>query len=262
MLQAEHVCFRYTADRPILEDVSFKLDKGDVLCLLGPNGAGKTTLLRCLLGLAKPTGGHFLWENEDLTPFSIRKRARLMAYVPQASALTFPYEVREVVLMGRIAHLRTGSAPGEEDRKRVQEVLEQMNIAHLASDVFQHLSGGEKQLVLIARALAQQARLLVLDEPTASLDFANQVRTLQMIRNLSNQGYAVLMTSHSPDHAFLIANKVILIRDGTVFGAGSPDETITEDALSRLYGTQAKVFAQDMEATGKKVKVCIPVIEG
>lgn len=261
MLKAQNIRFQYKTGKPVLQDVSFELKQGDVLCLLGPNGTGKTTLLRCLLGLTKPGGGNFFWNGEDMAPLSVRKRARLMAYVPQASALTFPYEVQEVVLMGRIAHLKAGSPPGKKDRDLAWEAMERMHISHLAHQLFQHLSGGEKQMVLMARALAQQAQLLVLDEPTASLDFSNQVRALQMIRELSNREFTVLMTSHFPDHAFLTANQVALMRDGTVFCCGSPDEVITGENLSRLYETQAAVFETSVISAGKQAKVCIPIIE-
>ena len=261
MLQVQNVRFHYKPGKPVLEDISFSLERGEVLCLLGPNGTGKTTLLRCLLGLSKATGGSFFWDGEDLGSLPVRQRARIMAYVPQSSALTFPYEVREVVLMGRVAHLRAGGAPGSEDRQLAQKAMERMNIASLATNMFAQLSGGEKQLVLMARALAQQAQLLVLDEPTANLDFANQVRALQMIRDLSHQGFTVLMASHSPDHALLTANQVVLMRDGTVYKCGHPEDTITEESLSNLYKTHAMVFNTAVKSAGRNVKVCIPVIE-
>ena len=203
MLEAQGVGFHYHRGRIVLRDISFTLPAGRVMCLLGPNGTGKTTLLRCLLGLLRPDEGRFLWDGRDLSALTRRARARLMAYVPQSSALTFPYEVQEVVLMGRVAHLGLGNAPGREDRRKAALAMERLEIGHLRGHVFQHLSGGERQMVLMARALAQEARLLVLDEPTANLDFGNQVRALGTIRGLARQGYAVLMTSHSPDHAFL-----------------------------------------------------------
>ncbi|MDR1137918.1 MAG: ABC transporter ATP-binding protein, partial [Synergistaceae bacterium] len=148
MLAAEGIEFHYRADRPILKGVSLTVGKGEVLCLLGPNGAGKTSLLRCLLGLVKAKNGNFFWEGGDMSRFSARKRAKLMAYVPQSTSLSFPYEVREVVLMGRVAHLAPGSAPNKEDRRLAREAMEEMNILDISQDIFQNLSGGQKQLVL------------------------------------------------------------------------------------------------------------------
>ena len=154
MLEAQGVGFHYHRGRIVLEDISFTLPAGRVMCLLGPNGTGKTTLLRCLLGLLRPDEGRFLWDGRDLSALTRRARARLMAYVPQSSALTFPYEVQEVVLMGRVAHLGLGNAPGREDRRKAALAMERLEIGHLRGHVFQHLSGGERQMVLMARALA------------------------------------------------------------------------------------------------------------
>ncbi len=262
MLIAENIAFYYKNDKPVLKNINFKLERGKVLCLLGPNGTGKTTLLRCILGLLKVKKGHFLWNSQDMSKLSIRQRSQCMAYVPQSSELSFPYEVKEVVLMGRIAHLAPGSSPGEKDMEIVHDVMKKMGIFHIKDSIFQNLSGGEKQMVLMARALAQQATLLILDEPTASLDFANQVSALKMIRELSRQGFTVLMTSHSPDHAFLVADQVLMMRDGDIYASGSPEDIICEDNLTKLYKTTAAICQTNVLSAGKMAKVCIPLIEG
>ena len=260
MIRVEHLRFRYKSDAPVLEDVSFTLEAGESLCLLGPNGTGKTTLFRCLLSLHKPQGGQIYIYDKNAAALSPSERAKLIAYVPQVSGLTFPYTVREAVLMGRVAHQRLGTSPSKVDRLAAESAMERLDIGKMADHLFQELSGGERQLVLMARALAQNTRFLVLDEPTASLDYANQVRILQVIKALANDGYAVLMTSHSPDQAFLAANRVLLLKDGLVFADGSPQSTITSQTLSQLYGIDVcvtDVLAQ-FAAGPHPSNVCIP----
>ena len=181
----------YKPERPVLRDVSFSVASGEIVCLLGPNGTGKTTLLRCLLGLYAPKSGSVVLDGQSLSALANRERAKRMAYVPQTSALAFPYEVREVVLMGRVAHLAPGVSHRDSDREAVA-ALERLELTHLAHRRFQELSGGERQMVLVARALAQQARYLVMDEPTASLDYGNQVKILHTIRHLAQAGKALI----------------------------------------------------------------------
>ena len=260
ILQANRLEFRYRAGKTILKDISFTVSRGEVVSLLGPNGTGKTTLLLCLLGIHKPGYGSIHLSGSDISSLSARDRAQKMAYVPQASALTFPYSVREVVMMGRIAHLGFGGGPTREDHKSADRAISDIDITHLAEKMFQQLSGGEKQLVMIARALTQNAGLLVMDEPTASLDLANQTRALELVRALSQRGYTILMTTHSPDHAFLVSDKVVLIKEGHVMACGTPDDTLTSNSLSALYGIPAVVTETTVISAGRPVKVCIPAI--
>lgn len=263
MLCVEHISFRYSkSKKDVLKDISFSMKPGEVLCVLGPNGTGKSTLLHCLLGLSNPASGRLLWKGKDMKSFSIRKRAKCMAYVPQSSDLSFPYEVHEVILMGRIAHLGIGGALSRKDHQIVDEIMNKLGISAIKNSIFQNLSGGEKQMVLIARAMAQQASLMILDEPTANLDFANQVSALKMIKELSHDGYTILMISHSPDHAFLAADRVIMLRDGFVYADGRPDDVINDHSLTELYGVGAAVCSANILSTGKTTKVCIPLIEG
>ncbi|MDR1045648.1 MAG: ABC transporter ATP-binding protein [Candidatus Adiutrix sp.] len=261
MLAVTGLSFRYARDRAVLNNISFDLPQGEALALLGPNGTGKTTLMRCLLGLLKPGGGRVDLLGHDVLRLSARQRARMMAYVPQSSALTFPYDVLEVVMMGRLPHLGFGASPSREDRLEVEKALAVMDVAHLAGRLFQRLSGGEKQLVVIARALAQKARLLVLDEPTANLDFFNQTRTLKIMRSLTRQGQTILWTTHSPDQALLVADRLVMMKDGLVYARGRPEEVITGDNLSALYGLSAVVAETPVVSAGKPVKVCVPLMD-
>jgi iron complex transport system ATP-binding protein len=256
MLTVKNLGFYYRKDRTILENVSFEVQTGDILCLLGPNGTGKTTLLRCLLGLLKPKKGEIRVEGRDCSRLSARLRARLLAYVPQSSGITFPYETGEVIMMGRIAHLPPGSAPGKHDYAAARDAMDMLGISHLEHRLFQELSGGERQMALIARALVQQAKVLVMDEPTANLDYGNQVKTLRMAKTLAAHNYAIVMSSHFPDHALWVCNQTALMRDGSVFARGPPDNTITDRNLSELYQTPVRVFTINGDDGARKV--CIP----
>lgn len=256
MLEVKNLEFYYRQGRPILRDVSFQLDQGQILCLLGPNGTGKTTLLNCLLGLRKLKHGSIILNGSDLSRMRIKERSKLMAYVPQSTGLSFSYEVWEVVMMGRVAHLAPGTAHTANDKAIVMDALERLQIAHLAYRRFPELSGGEKQMVLVARAMVQQAKYLIMDEPTANLDYSNQIRILRAVRSLSKEGYGVLMTSHYPDHAFLACSHTLLMRDGYVMCTGRPEETVTSETLTRLYDTPVAVC--ETQAFDEKFRVCIP----
>lgn len=261
MLSVRELRFSYHPDRPILKDISFDLAARDILCLLGPNGTGKTTLLRCLLSLNKKKHGSIEIDGIDIARMSIKKKAELMAYVPQATSMAFPYEAMEIVLMGRVSHLATGSRPTVRDKKLAEEAMDRLGILHMSTCLFNEMSGGERQMLLVARALAQQARILVMDEPTANLDYSNQIKILQVIKSLAGQGYSILMTSHFPDHAFLACNRVVLMRDGLVMAQGLPDEIVTTENLSRLYSTPVCVTTAQLDTQGAATKVCIPIMK-
>ncbi|NMA69468.1 MAG: ABC transporter ATP-binding protein [Desulfitobacterium sp.] len=258
MLEINNLQYWYKPRRPVLKEISFSVKRGQIACLLGPNGTGKTTLLRCLLGLQAPRGGSVFLDGKNMSHLSAKKRARLMAYVPQSSGLAFPYEVREIVLMGRVAYLSPGGAHKDTDRQAVFDAMEKLEIEHLAKRSFQELSGGERQMVLVARALAQQSDLLIMDEPTANLDYSNQVKILKTIKHLSAQGYGILMTSHYPDHAFLACDNAVLMRDGRVMIQGTPEEAVTSESLTKLYETPVEV--SEALTSYEKVKVCIPLL--
>jgi iron complex transport system ATP-binding protein len=221
--------------------VSFTLAAGDVMCVLGPNGGGKTTLFRTILGLLEPHGGTVRLENENLKNLSRPEIARRVGYVPQGHAAYFAYTVREFVLMGRTAHLGAFASPARKDVLVAERALESLGITPLADKPVTEISGGERQLALVARALAQEPKLLVLDEPTASLDFGNQVRVLERISALARSGIAILFSSHDPDHAFLCASRALLLAEGRVLESGAPREVIRADTLERMYRVSVQV---------------------
>jgi iron complex transport system ATP-binding protein len=219
------------------------LTTGEVLALLGPNGGGKTTLLKTLLGLLPPQAGDVRLDAKSLSEFSPRERARLVAYVPQSHVATFAFTVETIVLMGRTAHGDLFSRPSAADRAIAAQALERFGIAHLSARPYTMISGGERQLVLLARALAQEPRFIVLDEPTASLDFGNQGKVMGEIRTLAASGHGVLFTTHDPNHAMRAADRAYLLRDGTRIGDGATDTVLSREQLQALYRAPVDVIS-------------------
>lgn len=228
--------------QPLGYHVNFALGVGEVVCVLGPNGGGKTTLFRTLLGLLPPHQGHITLSAKPLADCTAPERARAMAYVPQASSATFAFTVRELVLMGRTAHLSLFARPGAKDLTATDAALAELNISHLADTPVTEISGGERQLALIARALAQQSPLLIMDEPTASLDFGNQALILNEICRLKAGGRSVLFSSHSPDHALQCADRALLLHQGNVLALGRPHDVITAANLKTVYGIEVELI--------------------
>lgn len=227
---------------PLFAEVNLHLGAGEILCLLGPNGTGKTTLLRCLIGALRADTGEV---QVDGQPYSAtRAMARLMAYVPQAAADS-GLTLLDMALMGRTPHLPPLAMPGHNDRLIARQALARTGVAHLEERPFNRVSGGERQLALIARALAQQPRLLVMDEPTASLDLGNQARVLRTVRDLAREGMTVLVTTHQPEHALLLGAKVVALSGGRVLAHGSAPDVLQPPLLSRLYGTAVGVLRRD-----------------
>lgn len=234
VLEVQNIAIGYGAKK-IGQNISFTVYNGETLCLLGPNGSGKSTLFKSVLGLIPLLAGQVQLQGQAMAQYSRRQIAQKIAYVPQATAGSFAFKVLEMVTMGRSAHIALFAAPSRTDQDIAIQCLEQLGIAHLASRIYTELSGGEQQLVLLARALAQQPKLLVLDEPTASLDFGNQIRVLDQIRVLRNQGLAIFLCTHQPEHAHRIADKVLLFKKGQLMAAGSTVDTLSVLALSQLY---------------------------
>jgi iron complex transport system ATP-binding protein len=227
--------------RLVAAGIDLAVRRGEVLCLLGPNGAGKTTLFKTLLGLIPPLGGKVTIDDRPIGGLTRGELALSMAYVPQAQVMEFAYTVLDLVLMGRTAHLGPFSSPGTRDHERAHAALADLGIADLASAEANRISGGQRQLCLVARALAQDAPLLVMDEPTASLDLGNRLLVLARVKALSAQGYGVVFSTHDPDQARELATSVAVIAQGRLAAYGTPDETLTGPLLSAVYGVQVAV---------------------
>ena len=254
ILDVKNAEFAYNGKKSIFQNVNITLERGDVLCILGPNGTGKSTLIKCINSLLKLRSGEILLHHNNIYSINKTKLAKTMGYIPQSNGSTFAYSVLDVVLMGRAPHLSLTAVPGKNDYNIAEEALKSLGIPYLKNKAYTEISGGEKQLVLMARALAQQPEILLLDEPTSHLDFGNQIRTLKVITELSKKGLSVIMTSHFPDHAFLSSNKVALMNHGTIMEIGRPKSVITEENLKQTYGIDVKILD-----INEHRKACIPM---
>lgn len=234
LMQLDRVDIGYRG-RLVGSRLSLTLGGQEVLCLLGPNGSGKSTLLKTLLGLIPPLSGTVYLGGKPLAQWTRPELAKKLAYVPQAHAGFFPFSVLEVVLMGRSVRISTFSGPSRHDRDIALQCLEQLGIAHLAQRTYTAISGGERQLTLIARALAQQPVLLVMDEPTASLDFGNQIRVLEHVGRLRATGMGIVFSTHQPDHALRLSDRIALLKQGQIHHIGPARDTATAARLAWLY---------------------------
>lgn len=231
--------------------IALAIARGEALCLLGPNGGGKTTLFKTLLGLLPPLEGEVRVLGEPVADWSRAAFAQKVGYVPQAHAGLFPFTVIDIVLMGRAARIERFATPSRHDREIAADCLAALGVAHLRERIYTEISGGERQLALIARALAQEPALLVMDEPTASLDFGNQIRVLDHIGRLRERGIAVLMSTHQPEHALAVADRIALLAPGRLAGLGAPSEVATPEALAALYGVDAAAIVASLPALSR-----------
>ena len=240
MLEVNDLSFSY-GGRPILKNIDLRAEKGQFVSILGSNGVGKSTLFKCILGILRDYSGTVTVDGRDTRGMSVRELAQKIAYIPQMSASAFNYSVEDIVLMGTTASLHGLRSPGREELHRAEGAMERMGIEYLRQRCFHHLSGGERQLAVIARALAQQADILLLDEPTSALDFGNQMRILGEAQSLARDGYLVLQTTHDPERAYMFSDRMIALKDGRVFAQGTPTEVLTEENIRELYGVDTKL---------------------
>lgn len=234
-IHVEKLGFSY-GERPVLTDVSFGARDGSLLAVLGPNGVGKTTLFRCILGLLPGHTGTIEIDGSNARALGARALAQKVAYIPQTRAAAFNYTVLEMALMGTAHGVSPFSVPKQKETDAAWAALCQLGIEGLAQKSYARLSGGEQQLVLIARALAQQSKTLLMDEPTASLDYGNQSRVLAGVRKLAREGYTVLLSTHNPQHALWYADAALCLSGGRVAACGAPQDVITPALIRSLYG--------------------------
>jgi iron complex transport system ATP-binding protein len=258
-LDIEDLSFSYLGhgDTPVFSGVNLTLAPGDVFCLLGPNGAGKSTFLKCLARLLPPLTGRVAVDNEDLAGLSTGNIARNMGFVPQNMTPAFPFSVADIVVMGRARKISLVSSPSAGDREAAMGAMEDIGISHLADRPCNRLSGGEWQMVLIARALTQSPKILLLDEPTAHLDLGNQIKILETVADLAQTGMTIVMASHFPDHAFICADHAGILRNGRLKVQGPPEDVLTGERLGRAFGISIRV----VDIPGKpERKICVPLV--
>ena len=250
----------YNPQAIVQKNVNFQVSTGEVCCMLGPNGAGKSTVFKSILGLLPLLGGSVTFNGENISSWKPAQLADAMAYVSQSHTPPFPYTVQDVVLLGCTNKIGALGKPSLEDYNLVENALENVGIYHLRDKVYTDISGGELQLVMIARALCQRPQLLVLDEPTAALDYGNAMRVISIIRNLAKKGFGVIMTTHNPDHAFMCDSQVVLLQKNAPAKCGRAIDIITARNMQAAYGINVRIveFANE---DGKIMRMCAPMFE-
>ena len=252
-VEVSNLSFSY-GDRLIIDKINFYVEDGQLISVLGPNGVGKSTLFRCILGLLRDYTGKIFLTGKDIKKLSTGEMAKLIAYIPQSHYPSFNYSVFDMVLMGTAVQISSLSSPGKKQIELVNRALDKMGIYHLKERGYMQISGGERQLVLLARALVQEAKILVLDEPTSNLDFGNQIKVMLQIKNLAKEGYTIIQSTHNPDQTFLFSDKIIAMKGGRIIKYGKPDDIISNDLIQSLYDVDVEI----QSLYNDKIRVCIP----
>jgi len=248
--------FGYNDHHFVWKDINIEVQEGECLCLLGPNGCGKTTLLNCINGNYSLQTGTIYVNGKNIKEYSILELAQTMGTVFQEHSAPFPYTSLEVVRMGRTPHLGLFGKPSKKDTELAYSIMEEMGIAHLAEKSYTQISGGERQLVLIARTLCQQPEIILFDEPTSHLDFKNQAMVLRTVKNLSEKGMTIVMTSHFPNHVWKIGTSVAMLGSGQIVAQGPVDAVMTEENLSKTYGVEVIIY--DAQSGNYHTRFCDP----
>ena len=256
LMNIRGLTFSY-GDVEVLKNVDFRAQRGQLVALIGPNGAGKSTLFKCILKFNKDYSGTIMLEGRDMKHMSRAEIAGKIAYIPQTTTPVFNYPVIDIVLMGMTGGLKPLESPKKKHIEKAEKTLDDLGVLYLRDRGFARISGGERQLVLLARAMVQDATLLVMDEPTANLDYGNQFRVMERIKGLVKDGYTVILSTHNPEHALLFADKAFVLQDGEVRAAGPSKEVLSEELMEQLY--DVKVHLVDTVFDGQEAKVCVPV---
>lgn len=252
MLEVDNIFFSY-GEENILKGATFYSNKNTITGILGQNGTGKTTLIKCINGMLKPDKGNIILNNNYINKMNIKEIARNVATVSQGINMVYPYSVINIVLMGRIWKLGLGNSPSEKDKIEAKEILNKLSLGELWNKSYNQLSGGQKQLVLIARAIFQNSKIILLDEPTASLDYKNQVFIMELLQDLVvNEDKTVVINIHDPNIALNYCNNIIMLKNGEIIQKGKTAEVLSETNLSSLYDMKIKMFSTEK---GKRVVV-------
>ena len=249
----ENLSFSYT-DKLVLKNINFEVSKSMLVNILGPNGVGKSTLFKCMLGLNTDYSGDVFLNGKNIKNLSIKQRSKEISYIPQSHSPVFNYDVIDFVVMSTATDLGMMRSPGKEHRMRAYEALDRIGISELANRAYTQISGGERQMVLIARAIAQGAKTIVMDEPTSALDYGNTVRVLSCVRDLASDGLSIVQSTHQPDQAFLYSSKTLVLHDGRVLAFGEPKDVITDKLISKIYGIDVEVNSLYED----QIRVCVP----
>ncbi len=260
ILDVRNISYGYSTDCRVFDDVSFTVETGEICCIIGANGVGKTTLFKSILKLLKIQKGEIRIDGENIGKWSTRRMAKTIAYVSQLHVPPFPYKIKDVVMLGRVSSTGYFKQPSVLDYDIAEKAMKDMGVWEMRDQIYTDISGGERQLVMIARALAQEPQILVMDEPTANLDYGNQVKVMREIRALKEKGYAIVMTTHSPDQAFACDSNVVLLQRDSPVIFGPASHVITEKNLQEAYGVQVKIM-QYHDSKGNVRRICAPTLD-
>ncbi|MDO5717463.1 MAG: ABC transporter ATP-binding protein [Tissierellia bacterium] len=254
IIKVDEIFFKYTNEN-ILDGISFEVERPEVIGVLGSNGAGKSTLFGLLLKLLKAQSGDIFINGKNTKNLNSKELAKDLAYIPQSHFPTYNYSVLNTVLMGMASRIGVFSSPKKKEIKKAREILGDLNILHLEDRGYKTISGGERQLALIARAIIQDANILIMDEPTANLDFGNQSLVMNKVVDISKKGYTILISMHNPLHAYLYTDKVLIIHDRKIEAYGKTEEVLNEDILKKIYGIEVEI----LKAKSRKREYQIPI---